>query len=382
MESASAGEPAEVRAVMANATEISEIEPQMDAIPKTSVRGYMPHLDGLRALAVTAVMATHWLPDAWQFGLPLATGVQLFFVLSGFLITGILLDSKQGVGFRCNRRAIRNFYARRFLRIFPLYYVVLAIAAAFAIPHLRETLWWHLSYLSNFCFYIHPGFGTEIGHFWSLAVEEQFYLMWPCVIMLLPGRWLWWAILAAGLCGPTYRLLGALFSPIDHFYIGTPGSFDSLALGAGLALGVRSGSRIFARVMKFRWVIAALAVGVFGVVHYGSQVPRAVDQCLSLLLISILYGVMIYEGSIGFRGWLGRVFELGVIRYTGRISYGLYVMHNFASIPTMALLREFPILKQFPANILIMNTVLTFGFAALSWHLYESRLNALKRYFP
>jgi peptidoglycan/LPS O-acetylase OafA/YrhL len=206
--------------------------------------------------------------------------------------------------------------------------------------------------------------------------------VWPGVIMLLPGRWLWWAILAAGLCGPTYRLLGALFSPIDHFYIGTPGSFDSLALGAGLALGVRSGSRIFGRVMKFRWVIAALAVGAFGVVHYSSQVPKAVDQCLSLLLISILYGVMIYEGSIGFRGWLGRVFELGVVRYTGRISYGLYVMHNFASIPTMALLREFPILKQLPANILIMNTVLTFGFAALSWHLYESRLNALKRYFP
>jgi peptidoglycan/LPS O-acetylase OafA/YrhL len=91
---------------------------------------------------------------------------------------------------------------------------------------------------------------------------------------------------------------------------------------------------------------------------------------------------MIYEGSIGFRGWLGRVFELGVIRYTGRISYGLYVLHNFASIPTMALLREFPILKQLPANILIMNTALTFGFAAFSWHLYESRLNALKRYFP
>jgi peptidoglycan/LPS O-acetylase OafA/YrhL len=342
----------------------------------------MPHLDGLRALAVGAVMATHWLPEHWKLGLPLATGVQLFFVLSGFLITGILLDSKQGEGLRGNGRAIRNFYARRFLRIFPLYYVTLAVAAAFAVPGLRETLGWHLAYLSNFCFYWHPGFGTPIGHFWSLAVEEQFYLVWPWLIMLVPRRRLWLVMLGVGLCGPLYRLAGGLFPRIECFYIGTPGSFDSLALGAGLALGMRSGSAGFGWLVRFKWLIAAVAAVAAGVVQYGPELPKPVYECLLLAALSVCYVVLIQQGSVGFGGWLGKVFGWGAVRYTGRISYGLYVIHNFASIPTMALLAAVPVLKQVPGNILVLNLLFTFGVAALSWHLYEARLNALKRYFP
>jgi peptidoglycan/LPS O-acetylase OafA/YrhL len=349
---------------------------------KPGAGGYMPHLDGLRALAVAAVMATHWLPEHWKFGLPLATGVQLFFVLSGFLITGILLDSKRGDGLGCNSRAIRNFYARRFLRIFPLYYVALAVAAACAVPGLRETLWWHLAYLSNFAFYQHPGFGTPIGHFWSLAVEEQFYLMWPWLIMLVPNRRLWLVMLGVGLCGPLYRLAGLMFPRIECFYIGTPGSFDSLALGAGLALGVRSGSVLFGRFVRWRWWIAAAAAVAAGVVQYGPGLPKPVYESLLLLALSVLYAVLIYQGSVGFGGWVGKLFDLRPVRYTGRISYGLYVIHNFASLATLALLRELPMLKLIPGNILVLNTVLTFGTAALSWHLYEARLNALKRYFP
>lgn len=345
------------------------------------VRAYMPHLDGLRAFAVVAVMARHWLPERWQFGLPLETGVQLFFVLSGFLITGILLDGRAGVGLRCNARVIRNFYVRRFLRIFPLYYLVVGLALWFGVPHLRETVWWHLGYASNFCFYWHAGYGTSIGHFWSLAVEEQFYLVWPFVILLVPAWRLWGVVLLLCLVGPLYRYAGGLWSGLGHFAVGTPGSFDSLALGAGLALGLRLRPAWFGWWVRWRWVLAWVAVAGFVVVDQWGAVSWAVGQGLSLFLISVLYVVLIHDGSLGFRGVVGRLFDLRVVRYVGKISYGLYVLHNFAGLVTMPLLRAFPLLGNVPGSVLVINALLTFAAAALSWHFYESRMNALKHRF-
>src|SRR5215471_9719868 len=117
---------------------------------------YMRQLDGLRAIAVLAVLWTHYLPqEYWLSGIYWGgVGVRLFFVLSGFLITGILLKSRQYItqGKQCSLVAIRQFYIRRFLRIFPLYYVILALTAIMAIPPVRETIAWHIAYLSNVYF--------------------------------------------------------------------------------------------------------------------------------------------------------------------------------------------------------------------------------------
>ena len=137
----------------------------------------MPELDGLRAFAFAAVAVHHWRPRHFDF--PLVSGVHLFFVLSGFLITGILLDARtrnetsasQGV-----LPTLRAFYVRRFLRIFPLYYAALAIATWFDVAGLRQSWPWHASYLSNYQIFLKNDWIGLVGHFWTLAVEEQFYL--------------------------------------------------------------------------------------------------------------------------------------------------------------------------------------------------------------
>ena len=138
-----------------------------------------PQLDGLRAVAVAAVAWSHWERD-YQAGIPFGAGVHLFFVLSGFLITRILLDVRQASD---RGAAIRAFYIRRALRIFPAFYVTLLLAWIAGVPLVRESLAWHATYLSNVWIFQMDQWPGSISHLWSLAVEEQFYLAWPFLIL-------------------------------------------------------------------------------------------------------------------------------------------------------------------------------------------------------
>src|SRR6187402_354046 len=156
-------------------------------------------------------------------------GVRLCFVISGFLITGILLSWRnQPLGL-----ALKTFYRRRALRIFPLFYFVLAAAAVLNIGPVRDTLVWHVSYLSNFYFYLRGDWHGSVSHLWSLAVEEQFYLVWPWLLLCAPARWLRPAIVAMIAVAPVSRLLFP--HPMDSVL--PTSCLDSLGLGALLALG-------------------------------------------------------------------------------------------------------------------------------------------------
>jgi peptidoglycan/LPS O-acetylase OafA/YrhL len=160
---------------------------------ETKLLPHMPQLDGIRAIAVLMVMWHHFQPKylSQSVGAPWgAVGVGLFFTLSGFLITRILLRCKLKIaaGEATMGTMLRQFYVRRCLRIFPLYYGVLLVLVIFNVTGIRERVWWHLGYLSNVLFsYYYPSRGGAVErHFWSLAVEEQFYLVWPLVIFLTP----------------------------------------------------------------------------------------------------------------------------------------------------------------------------------------------------
>ena len=172
----------------------------------------MPQLDTLRAVAVLMVIVAHWMGEyRTVHALPLGmVGVTLFFVLSGFLITQILLREREaGDSGDEKKRALGRFYIRRTLRIFPVYYLFLLLLYLSGVPEFREDALWYVFYSVNILAYDHQSWVGPATHLWTLAVEEQFYLVWPLLILFTPRQHLWKVIAAAVLCGPISR--GVLF---------------------------------------------------------------------------------------------------------------------------------------------------------------------------
>ena len=203
----------------------------------TRVGNRLPALDGLRGIAVLLVLAFHcryffppWMEKSARPTLDVLgwSGVDLFFVLSGYLITGILLDTKDSSSY------FRTFYARRSLRIFPLYFSF--VAAVLLLAQWRVHGFWYLTYLSNW----QPGHGVNDGylsHLWSLAIEEQFYLIWPAVVWFVPPGRLKWICIALAVTAAGLRPFAG--SQDQAAYRLTPCRMDSLALGAFVAIGMR-----------------------------------------------------------------------------------------------------------------------------------------------
>jgi peptidoglycan/LPS O-acetylase OafA/YrhL len=355
----------------------------------------MVQLDALRAFAVLAVLASHFSPGTSKFftftrlidlgGL----GVRLFFVLSGFLITGILLRSKS----YCEKdglsvlHAFRQFYARRVLRIFPLFYLVLGLAAVLNIPPVRQTFAWHATFLTNFYIFLH-GFNHPTNHFWSLAVEEQFYLAWPWVILLLSRRRLRAAILVTIAVGPVFRL----FFGLGTGSYATPylplSCLDTLGVGALLALRKDQIANPQCRKYPFGKAglllgFAALAVFILlGSMHQGRIIGYAIFDVGAALLA----GWVVLRASTGFRGPIGKLLEAKPLIYLGTISYGIYVYHKFIPYVMYKILGFRSIVdvlglpNAWPLDSLLKGGITVFV-AALSWHYFERPINNLKRYF-
>jgi peptidoglycan/LPS O-acetylase OafA/YrhL len=270
-----------------------------------------------------AITATGWV------------GVELFFVLSGFLITGILVDALGSQNY------FRNFYIRRTLRIFPLYYAVL-ILALLVFPHVanvpewtavaRKNQWWYWSYLSNWG----NTFGYSVlgfTHFWSLAVEEQFYLVWPLLVFALSRRGL------TGLCAfmlattPLVRLgLHLAGLPPQAAYEFTIARWDALAAGALLALLMRD-ARVpesLARWMRQVTVASFCALGVLVLYERGFHADDLLVQVAGQSLIALLSASLVYycvAPPAGAALRVQRVMSAGWLRFFGKYSYAMYVLH-------------------------------------------------------
>jgi peptidoglycan/LPS O-acetylase OafA/YrhL len=352
--------------------------------PPRTAREHMPQLDSLRTFAVGAILLHHWVPDRFR-SLPLGSGVHLFFVLSGFLITGLLLDAR--VQYETNQQSgiwytLRAFYARRFLRIFPLYYAALGVATYFDVAGLQQTWPWHAAYLSNYHILLRNEWIGLVGHFWTLAVEEQFYLFWPMVVLGLPRRHLPVAFVVTIVGAVLFRLVGAVFFPHRLMWdLATPGYLDSFALGALFAFHRRWPGAILSvlRSRRLAAALIALCVGLFIARKY--VLPVGPGTSLDPLFLSVAFALLVHLAAEGITGPVGWVLDRPLLRYLGKISYGIYVIHNFAPIPVFAASAGFPLLSSRPAKLLAMG-VFTVGLSMLSWHLYESRINALKRHFP
>jgi peptidoglycan/LPS O-acetylase OafA/YrhL len=349
-------------------------------------RGYMPQLDALRALAVAAVAWSHWTPPELQGGILWGPyGVKLFFVLSGFLITSILLDCRAAADESPGGSwfALKSFYVRRFLRLMPLYYATLLLAALCRIEPVPETLGWTLSYSANFYFLARGGWNGPISHFWSLAVEEQFYLVWPWVILFVPPRWLKATVIGtvAASAGAWLVLYAAqLTTPVT---IAVPVlCCDALGLGALLALIDDGAARARLASLALRiggpcWIVAELASRLgFGhpLVHWLQQE--------SVLLV---FFWLIERAAVGFRGPLRHVLENRALVGLGTISYGLYILHNFTPSILWPLRRALDLpgwtTRDLP-NRLVLLALITIALAWVSWLVMEQPIQGWKRHFP
>lgn len=258
---------------------------------------YLPQLDGLRAFAVASVAFSHWVPPRLHLGLPWGDGgVQLFFVLSGFLITSILLRCRKS---QDKALTLQNFYMRRLLRIFPAFYAMLAIAYFLNFEPVRETIIWHLSYLSNFYFFFRQGWHGEISHFWSLAVEEQFYLFWPLIIIYAPSRFILAAAIVLVVIGTLSQLLlPQIFYGVKLLSVLPNYNFDAIGLGALIACGESNKWCFkFVRVCKFG---LAIYFSLFVLRTAGLSIPM--NDALEHYAMLMSFVWLTSSAAVGFGG--------------------------------------------------------------------------------
>jgi peptidoglycan/LPS O-acetylase OafA/YrhL len=312
--------------------------------PIVGAKSHIPALDGLRGLAIFAVFALHYHPDETLGPWPLRlvdrasllgwAGVSLFFVLSGFLITGILWDSLGG------EHWWRNFYIRRSLRIFPLYYLVLAVVTVIAI--VVGNPWKAIGKISIDFLYLTdiPGLWGEMWgsplqahlvHFWSLAVEEQFYLIWPFV--LLAGaknrRGVMRICVGVWLVSFAFRLsvdsLGWSWLWTHHFLLSRAGE---LCAGAFLSLALRDTPAVVAKILKYARVVFFLSLAALVVLILVSPGLSLMDRYWSTYGIAVLSIFSCATVAMCLRpGPIRLVFENSALRWLGKISYGIYVYH-------------------------------------------------------
>lgn len=367
----------------------------------TSLQKHIPALDGLRGLAIILVMLFHFTPEGigasageqvlhWLSSLGWC-GVDLFFVLSGFLITGILFDAKGSDHY------FRNFYMRRVLRIFPLYYgalfLVFVLVPLFHPPRrpadqefLNQQHWLWL-YVANIPQAISNGWPLKSGwvnlnHFWSLAIEEHFYLLWPAMVFFFQRKTLMRICTTCIITALVLRCFTYFLWNDTAAYVLTPCRMDELAMGALVALEARGPGGIERMLRPARW-IAAILFAALAILW--AQGMEDVNYTVALTTLSAFFAALLVVG-VG-EGRMSAIFSNRVMRFFGKYSYGIYVFHwmlspaleRYASAAKLGAMSG----STFIGAGLSMAVAIAISTLAafLSWHLYEKHFLKLKRFF-
>jgi peptidoglycan/LPS O-acetylase OafA/YrhL len=331
----------------------------------------IPQLDAVRGLAILVVMLHNsgTLPRLFANGW---MGVDLFFVLSGFLITGILIDSRQSEGY------FKNFYVRRCLRIWPLYYSLLLFMFVL-VPVLRpseahsiferSTPWWSYPvFLQNFMVRIPTMATGALAVTWSLAVEEQFYLVWPWVVRYCSQVQIRRIAIAVICLSPALRLILSVHH-VDT-YSNTFCRLDGLMAGALLALAIRAQDFVSSRFIRSAWIALSIAApsAFVAVALHASWIAFSFTALAST---SFVYLAM-FSSHKSFQLVLTNRFLV----YTGTISYGLYLVHKIPFDAAQGFHLDRHSLLVLPIAILA-----SYALAAVSWNLLEKPFLRLKRFF-
>ncbi len=361
--------------------------------------GRIPELDGFRALAVWLVVVHHafyafpFRKDLWAnvpsifVGVVKAgwLGVDLFFVLSGFLISGILIAAKP------KSRYFRNFYGRRVLRIMPLYFTVVIVMYA-SYPSYGSYFLLSSAFLANFAGYFHVGIPHAASIFWSLAIEEHFYLIWPLVIWMLSRKQVLCASAAIVVLTPLLRGISVAngMDPEGEIYVYSWFRFDGLALGAFLAAFMADPDNTPKRTLRLATAFAAIAVTVtivgtpFGLMGTKTVVSTA----LRYTQVQMIYAAAI-GAALALRGQaVTTILRSKFARVSSDYSYCLYLIHLGVGVAYMSITAKlgWNTVETFGdwGSVLLRAAVIigvSFMLAALSKRFLEDPFLRLKRYF-
>lgn len=359
--------------------------------PRTTAGAARPdarilELDGLRAFAILAVMLHHSWPKGYWFSFAGDAGwmgVDLFFVLSGYLITGILLKSLR------RPNGYRNFIVRRALRIFPLYFLCLSIFIAFIFFQKDRASWnlmrswggvsWFLIYLGNFRAAWVNSLPPVLSFaaLWSLQVEEQFYVLFPIAVARLSLKNFRHFLIATIALAPILRFAMLLFSPHNSIaaYALMPCRMDALAMGAWVAAADRLPRASHARFAFLAGAVVAGAIFFASLGNpagsaYGIWMQSAGYSAVDFTCAALLCWILASRES-GRAAWL----RFRPLTYTGQIAYGLYLLHEPASAIARRVLGNVETHSVLSVPITLVSA---FAVAALSWRFFESPFLALK----
>jgi peptidoglycan/LPS O-acetylase OafA/YrhL len=360
-------------------------------------------LDGVRGLAILLVLVYHFTLGMRSSDLISRLflklmaigwcGVDLFFVLSGFLITGILIDAKE------SPHRFRNFYARRALRIFPLYYGILIVTLVFlplvtgrpeALAALDDAGIWLWAYGANVLASLRDAW-FPLGHFWSLAVEEHFYIFWPAVVLLCDRRTVLSVCASMVVIALVARFWMVSSGAVLAAYSLTVCRMDALAIGGVLALAAREPAAIEALVAHAWKVVLAIATAcvALAVWRLGYNPFDPAIQVVGYLLLDLMFAVLIlHVVASPARGFVASLLSVRPLRWLGLYSYGLYVFNSIflllaegsSLLPRLVSWTGSTTMGRLLYVALAAST--TLSSAWLSWHLLEKHFLKLKTFYP
>jgi peptidoglycan/LPS O-acetylase OafA/YrhL len=345
--------------------------------------------DAFRGYGMTGVFLYHCLvyPPLKQWMNWIWFGVDFFFVISGFLITGILLETRQ------KPNCLRDFYVRRVLRIFPVYYGTLAAATLLLwyagtprTERMLASMPWFWAYLQNYKIGI-QGWSSmlPLSHTWSLAIEEQFYLLWPLLVVFLNNRRLLVLCAVASVFSFTLR---QFYVEWPFAYMFTPTRLEGVMLGSALAILIRSHREVLERLVPFTLPFSALGLASVAWTQHGFHLQNEWVIRVGYPLMALFFGsVILCALDTGRVGRITRWFsEREAMAFVGRYSYGIYLFHW----PLHCELKR-PIFAWLEARLdtsfavcmgyLVIMSALTLGLSVASFHLFEKRFLRLKDVF-
>jgi len=356
-------------------------------------RTYYPALDGIRGIAILLVVFFHnfGFINYFVFGW---LGVDLFFVLSGYLITDILIKA---IG---SKDYLKKFYTRRIVRIFPIYYLLLIIMLLILpnfishrvnLKYYTDNQAWLWTYMQNWLYILKPHAGSNILlHLWSVAVEEQYYLLWPFIILLVRKPKMLLAISFLLLIGILVTRLVVWNKHIEGFQYFSWFMFtriDGICIGSALALIKFINPKFITHYTPY--IISSIAAMnfIFYFINERNQFSLPYFPLIGYTTFAIVFAILVYEAATLNKNYITTILSFSPLRFIGKVSYGFYIYHW----PVYILLT--PVIITFLKNILatkathlnliasILATLIGFGISVISFYFFETPFLKLKKYF-